>query len=321
MIKASIIGGAGYAGGELLRLLLLHPEVSVYQIQSVSQQGKLVSSIHKDLLGFTDLKFVNSIDLNADVYFITAGHGASISFLKEHPTLIEKPVIDFSQDHRLKSQTNNFIYGLPELNRSLIRENYHIANPGCFATAIQLALLPLADNGSLKDAVHVNAITGSTGAGQKLRDTSHFSWRSDNISIYKPFSHQHLAEIRESLQQLDPQFNYPVHFVPFRGDFTRGIFASIYTLFNESNSKLNELYEDYYSTHPFVQVTNDNPALKQVINTNNAIIYVKTYNGQAHIICLIDNLIKGAAGQAVQNLNLVFGIEETTGLHLKPSSF
>lgn len=322
MIKTGIIGGAGYTAGELLRILLYHPEVEIGFVQSSSNAGNPVSDVHVDLLGETDLLFTAGLPFDkVDVIFLCMGHGKSVEFIGNNNLPVGLKVIDLSHDFRLKREGNNFIYGLPELNREQIKTAERIANPGCFATGIQLAFLPLASNSLLTGELHVQAITGSTGAGQKPTATSHFSWRSSNISAYKIFEHQHEDEILQSLSQLQPGFSRDFNFVPIRGNHTRGIFVSAYTHFEGSLEKANELYRDFYKTHPFVIVADKNPSLKQVVNTNKAIIYLEKHRDKLVIVSLTDNLIKGASGQAVQNMNLMFGLDERAGLNLKPVAF
>jgi N-acetyl-gamma-glutamyl-phosphate reductase len=325
MIKAGIIGGAGYTGGEMLRLLINHPNVEIAFVNSTSNAGNLISDVHTDLIGDTDLRFTGELPQDIDVLFLCVGHGDAKKFLAANPINDNIKIIDLSQDFRLtensKLGTRNFIYGLPELNREAIKEASNIANPGCFATCIQLGLLPLAAKGLLKNEVHINATTGSTGAGQSLSSTSHFSWRNNNLSVYKAFEHQHLNEIGESLTQLDTNFNQELNFVPQRGDFTRGILAAMYT---ESDLTLEEaqvLYEAYYNAHPFTHVSKKNIDLKQVVNTNKALIHIEKHGNKLFIVSIIDNLLKGASGQAVQNMNLMFGLEERQGLNLKATAF
>ncbi len=320
-----IVGGAGYTGGELLRILLNHPFVTIAFIHSNSQAGKPVWSTHTDLLGDTDLTFTGD-DLNGllaqdglDAIFLCMGHGASQTFLNEYEVSDGITVIDLSTDFR--DEHDDFVYGLPELQRDRIRETTRVANPGCFATSIQLALLPLAKAGKITDAVQVSAITGSTGAGQALVPTTGFTWRNNNVSIYKAFTHQHLSEIRQSLTQFDPEFNAPIHFVPYRGDFTRGIMANVYTPFAGTIEEANELYKGFYSDHPFTHVSDAPIDLKQVVNTNKCLLHLEVHDGQLLITSVIDNLVKGAAGQAVQNFNLVAGLPEDTGLRLKAVAF
>ena len=322
MLKVGIIGGAGYTAGELLRILLNHPEVEIAFVQSSSNARNPVTDVHVDLLGETDLQFTAELPLSkTDVIFLCMGHGKSKEFLEENEIPASVKIIDLSHDFRLKREGNNFIYGLPELNREEIKTANNIANPGCFATGIQLALLPLAASHLLTGEVHVQAITGSTGAGQKPTATSHFSWRNNNLSAYKIFEHQHEGEILQSLTQLQPEFTSDFNFVPIRGNHTRGIFVSAYTNFDGGIETAIELYQKYYETHPFVFVTENNPGLKQVVNTNKAVIYLEKHGQKLVVISITDNLIKGASGQAVQNMNLMFGLEEKTGLHLKPVAF
>jgi len=322
MVKIGIIGGAGYTAGELIRILLHHPEAEIVFIQSSSNAGNPVTDVHVDLAGETDLIFSEGMPFNkVDVIFLCMGHGKSIEFMERNQIPDSLKVIDLSHDYRLKREGNGFIYGLPELNREKIKVAKCIANPGCFATGIQLALLPLAASRFLTDEVHVQAITGSTGAGQKPTETSHFSWRNNNLSAYKIFEHQHEGEIIQSLKQLQPTFKTDFNFVPIRGNHTRGIFVSAYTRFEGTVEKAYKLYEDFYNSHPFVFVTDKNPGMKQVVNTNKAVVYLEKHNNKLVIISITDNLIKGASGQAVQNMNLMFGLEEKTGLNLKPVAF
>ncbi len=321
MIKVGIVGGAGYTAGELLRILIFHPEVEITCIQSTSNAGNPISAVHTDLIGESDLIFAENLDTDVvDVIFLCMGHGKSKEFLTENNIPNHIKIIDLSHDYRLKAEGNDFIYGLPELNKEQIKSADKIANPGCFATAIQLALLPIAASGKLNE-VHVNAITGSTGAGQKPTATSHFSWRNNNLSVYKVFSHQHLGEIKQSLCQLQDGFSEEVNFIPVRGNFARGIMATAYTESDISAEEAVKLYKDFYKDHPFVIVSDENPNLKQVVNTNKGIVFVEKYDGKLFIVSMIDNLVKGASGQAVQNMNLMFGLEETTGLRLKPVAF
>ena len=322
MITAGIIGGAGYTAGELLRILISHPEVEIAFVHSQSQTGKALYAIHSDLLGETDLNFIDQIDgPSPDVLFFCGGHGRTLPFLQENNIPEETKIIDLSRDFRLKAEGNTFVYGLPELNRTHIQDTAHLANPGCFATCIQLGLLPLAARHMLEDEVHIHAITGSTGAGAKPLATTHFSWRNNNISAYKMFEHQHLGEIRQSLKQLQPQFSYDLNFIPMRGDFPRGIFASMYLNIDITEEVAKEIYQDYYEDHPFVFISEANPHLKQVVNTNKGIIYLQKHENKLLIISMIDNLLKGASGQAVQNMNLMFGLDERTGLGLKALAF
>ena len=321
MIKAGIVGGAGYVGGELIRLLLAHPEVQIKYISSRSQTGKPISDIHRDLLGSTDLSFTDNYDTDVEVLFLCMGHGKSSEYLKKVNVSKEVVIIDLSRDFRLTEDAGTFIYGLCELNKQDIKQAQHIANPGCFSTCIQLALLPLAAEGLLKDDVHVTAITGSTGAGQKPVATTHFSWRNNNISIYKAFTHQHLDEIQQSVKQLQPSFDADINFIPMRGDFTRGIFASVYTNSDLSEEQAKKIYQNYYSDSPFVHISDSPLSVKDAVNSNNGLLYISTHDGKIRIESCIDNLLKGAAGQAVQNMNLIFGWTEECGLRLKTSAF
>jgi N-acetyl-gamma-glutamyl-phosphate reductase len=322
MIKAGIIGGAGYTAGELLRILLNHSEMEIGFVQSTSNAGNLISDVHDDLLGETDLIFTDEMPFEmVDILFLCMGHGKSVEFMQKNNLPWSLKVIDLSHDFRLKRADNNFVYGLPELNRESIKTAKYIANPGCFATGIQLALLPLAANNLLVDEVHIQAITGSTGAGQKPTETSHFSWRNSNVSAYKIFEHQHEGEILQSLKQLQPSFNKDFNFVPIRGNHTRGIFVSAYTNYKATLAEANALFEAYYKSHPFVFVTKTNPGVKQVVNTNKAVIYLEKHGSKLVIISVTDNLLKGASGQAVQNMNLMFGLDEKAGLNLKPVAF
>ena len=325
MIKAGIIGGAGYTGGEMLRILVNHPDVEIAFVNSTSNAGNLISDVHTDLVGDTDLRFTNEILQNIDVLFLCVGHGDAKKFLEANDINENIKIIDLSQDFRLNHNSSvgdrQFIYGLPELNRDVIKSAKNIANPGCFATCIQLGLLPLAKAGLIKSEVHINATTGSTGAGQSLSATSHFSWRNNNLSIYKAFEHQHLNEIGESLLQLQPLLSETLTFIPQRGDFTRGILAAMYLESNLTLEEALQLYENYYSEHPFTHVSRKNIDLKQVVNTNKALVHVEKHGNKLFIISIIDNLLKGASGQAVQNMNLMFGLEENSGLRLKAANF
>jgi len=321
-IKVGIIGGAGYTAGELIRILLNHPQAELAFIQSSSNAGNPIYEVHRDLLGDTDLTFVAEPDFSlSDVIFLCMGHGKSKEFVIANDIPSNVKIIDLSHDYRLKAEGNDFVYGLPELNRETIRQSGHIANPGCFATGIQLTMLPLAAAGLLTDEMHVHAITGSTGAGQAPSSTSHFSWRSSNVSVYKAFQHQHLGEITQSVKQLQPGFDKAINFIPVRGNHTRGIFASMYTEFSGTLDEAVSLYERYYAEHPFVFVTKENPDVKQVVNTNKAILHLEKHGSKLMILSVTDNLLKGASGQAVQNMNLQFGLDEKTGLNLKPVSF
>ncbi|WP_430972196.1 N-acetyl-gamma-glutamyl-phosphate reductase [Sunxiuqinia rutila] len=322
MIQVGIIGGAGYTAGELIRILLNHPQAEIAFVQSSSNGGNPVTNVHRDLLGETDLQFVAEPDFaKVDVIFLCMGHGKSKAFVEANSLPESLKVIDLSHDYRLKAAGNAFVYGLPEINREAIRTAQYIANPGCFATGIQLAVLPLAAAGLVKNEIHVHAITGSTGAGQAPSATSHFSWRNSNVSVYKAFQHQHLGEIGQSFKQLQDSFDFDINFVPVRGNHTRGIFASVYTDFDGSLEEAVQLYETYYATHPFVFVSSENPDVKQVVNTNKAVLHLEKHGRKLLILSVTDNLLKGASGQAVQNMNLQFGLDEKAGLNLKPVSF
>ena len=320
MVKVGIIGGAGYTAGELMRLLINHPAVEIAFVHSTSNAGNAVSDVHGGLVGETDLRFSDHYDLTAvDVLFLCSAHGQSRKFWEENPAPVTLKIIDLAQDFR--DESCGYVYGLPEINRKRIASTTRLANPGCFATAIQLALLPLAANGLLKNEVHITAITGSTGAGVKPGATTHFSWRNDNISVYKAFEHQHLIEIGRTLKTLQPSFDSAVNFVPMRGDFARGIFASVYTECDLTAEQAVELYNDFYRDAAFTFVAQREVDLKQVVNTNKAIVSVAKYGNKLHIVSVIDNLLKGASGQAVQNMNIMLGLDENTGLKLKPSAF
>lgn len=321
-IKAGIIGGAGYTGGEMLRLLINHPSVDIAFVHSNSNTGNLISDVHTDLLGDTDLRFTGELSDDIDVLFLCVGHGDAKKFLAANPIAAGVKIIDLSQDFRLKAAAGkDWVYGLPELNRERIKTANFIANPGCFATCIQLGLLPLAAKGLLKNEVHINATTGSTGAGQSLAATSHFSWRNNNLSVYKAFEHQHLNEIGETLLQLDANFNEVLNFIPQRGDFTRGILAAMYVESELTAEEAETLYEEYYAGHPFTHVSKKNIDLKQVVNTNKGLVHVEKHGNKLFVVSIIDNLLKGASGQAVQNMNLIFGLEERQGLALKAAGF
>ena len=322
MIKAGIIGGAGYTAGELIRLLVNHPQVELVFVNSTSNAGNKLTDVHGGLLGETEMVFTNQLPYNEiDVLFFCTAHGDTKKFLDTNNVPDTLKIIDLSTDYRKESPEHEFVYGLPELNKEEIKKAKLIANPGCFATAIQLALLPLAKAQLLNTEIHVNAITGSTGAGVKPSATSHFSWRENNISVYKAFEHQHLGEIRQSLNQLQNSFSEDINFIPVRGNFTRGIFASIYLNYTGTEEDAVNLYKDFYKDSPFVIVTDKNPDLKQVVNTNKGVLYLEKHGNKLLIISCIDNLIKGASGQAVHNLNLIFGLDETEGLKLKAAGF
>ena len=320
MVKVGIIGGAGYTAGELIRLLINHPAVEIAFVHSTSNAGNALSNVHGGLVGETDLCFAAEYDLSAvDVVFLCSAHGQSRKFWEENVAPEGLKIIDLAQDFR--DENCGYVYGLPEINRSRIAQTSRLANPGCFATAIQLALLPLAAKGLLKNDVHITAITGSTGAGVKPGATTHFSWRNDNISVYKAFEHQHLIEIGRTLKTLQPSFDHAVNFVPMRGDFARGIFASVYTDCDLTAEQAVELYNDFYADAAFTFAVERDVDLKQVVNTNKAIVRVAKYGDKLHIVSVIDNLLKGASGQAVQNMNIMFGLDEKMGLNLKPSAF
>ena len=322
-IRVAIAGGTGYTGGELFRILLNHPNVEIVAATTTSSEGTPVASVHRDLIGETDLCFGKELN-DPDVIFLCLGHGISRQFVDTHDIKPECRIIDLGNDFRLDGDYagRNFVYGLCESAREDIRKAHDVANPGCFATAIQLATLPLAASDLIKDEIHVTAITGSTGAGKKPGETTHFSYRDNNISIYKLFTHQHLAEIRQNLVRVGAE-SPVVNFVPLRGDFTRGIFASVYTKAVEGMTEedYRKIFEDYYSESPFVFHSNEGISMKEVVNTNKGLVHVEVHNGYVHIASAIDNLVKGAAGQAVQNMNLMFDLPETTGLKLKPSAF
>ena len=321
-LKIGIISGAGYTAGELIRLLINHPDVEINFIHSTSNTGNPITDVHGGLLGETDLVFSDTIPFaGIDALFLCSAHGDSRKFIENQSLPESLKIIDLSTDYRHKNNAGGFVYGLPELNKPSIQTASRIANPGCFATAIQLALLPLAAKNLLKEAIHVNAITGSTGAGVKPGATTHFSWRNGNISVYKPFEHQHLQEITESLLQVQPGWSSPIHFIPVRGNFARGIFACIYTSCNLPQEEVKKLYADFYRDAAFTFVTDKNPDLKQAVNTNKCILFLEKHGSQLLIISVIDNLLKGASGQAVQNFNLMFGLDEKSGLILKASGF
>lgn len=324
-IKAGIIGGAGYTGGEMLRILVNHPNVDIAFVHSNSNAGNFIYEVHTDLFGDTDLKFTDVLSSDIDVLFLCVGHGDAKKFLDANAIPDSVKIIDLSQDFRLsqnsKFKSKSFIYGLPELNRDAIKSAQNIANPGCFATCLQLGVLPLAAKGLLNNEVHISATTGSTGAGQKPTATTHFTWRNDNLSVYKVFDHQHLNEIGESLKQLQPSFDKAINFIPYRGDFTRGIFAAIYMDSDLTGEDALKLYQDYYAGHPFTHVTDRDIDLKQVVNTNKVFIQVKKHGNKLFIVSMLDNLLKGASGQAVQNMNLIFGLDERAGLRLKATGF
>ena len=330
-VRAGIIGGAGYTGGELLRILVNHPFVEIAFVHSNSNSGNFITDVHTDLLGDTELKFSGDEifpldkDPNINVLFLCVGHGDAKKFIEAHPVHEQIKIIDLSQDFRLSHNATvgnrKFVYGLPELNRQEIRHAQNIANPGCFASCLQLALLPLAKKNLLTTEIHISATTGSTGAGQSLSQTSHFSWRNNNLSVYKAFGHQHLNEIGQSIRQLQIDFDKDINFIPYRGDFTRGIMASVYLDCPLSEEEAEQLFTEYYQDHPFTHVSKKNIDLKQVVNTNKCLLHVEKHGGKLLILSILDNLLKGASGHAVQNMNLMFGIEEGTGIRLKASAF
>ena len=321
MIKIGILGAAGYTGGELIRVLLNHPEAKIIFANSESNAGNPVSDVHEGLVGETDLKFTDQMPFDlVDVVFFCFGHGKSEAFLKEHTIPADVKIIDLAQDFRIKGD-HDYIYGLPETHRDTISKAQHLANPGCFATCIQLALLPALKAGIISGDIHVNGITGSTGAGQKPGATTHFSWRNDNCSVYKTFTHQHLLEINQTVQELAPGYDGRVLFIPQRGCFARGIFVTAYAKCDKSLEEIQQIYNDYYKDAAFTHVVTKSPDVKQVVNTNKAVVYVEKYEDQLLMISCIDNLLKGAVGQAVQNMNLMFGLDETVGLRLKASAF
>lgn len=321
-IKVGVIGGAGYTAGELLRILINHPNVEIVFVNSSSNAGNPIADVHSGLIGETDLVFTSELPFGSvDALFLCSAHGDSKKFMNSNEVPASVKIIDLSTDYRAKSPNHDFVYGLPELNRDEIRTATRVANPGCFATAIQLALFPLAAAGLLTDEIHVNAITGSTGAGVKPSDTSHFSWRNNNISIYKAFDHQHLGEIGQSLRQLQAGFKKSLNFIPVRGNFARGIYATTYTTCALTLDEAKKLYNDFYKDAAFTFVVNKNPDMKQVVNTNKGIVYLEKHGDKLLIVSMIDNLLKGASGQAVQNMNLMFGLDEKTGLGLKAIGF
>jgi len=324
MIKTGIIGGSGYTGGELIRILLNHPATEIDFVYSTTRAGKKITTAHPDLLGITDLEFTGNVNLNVDIVFLCLGHGNSTSFLKEHSFSADTKIIDLSNDFRLHADADfygkQFIYGLPELNKTEIENAQYIANPGCFATAIQLALAPLAKANLLENDVHINAVTGSTGAGVSPSATSHFSWRNNNVSWYKPFTHQHLGEINESLHALQENTG-KLFFMPNRGNFPRGILATSYTKFDGNLAEAQKIYQDFYKNAVFTQFTDEPINLKQVVNTNQCHVHLHKHDDILLVTSAIDNLLKGASGQAVQNMNLIFGLEEDLGLNLKAGVF
>ena len=322
MIKVGILGAAGYTGGELIRVLLQHSEVEIVFANSESNAGNKVYDVHEGLIGETEMEFTDEMPFDkVDVVFFCFGHGKSEAFLKEHSIPAGVKIIDLAQDFRIAAPTHDYVYGLPETHRHAIADCQHLANPGCFATCIQLALLPALKAGLISGDIHVNGITGSTGAGQKPSGTTHFSWRNDNISVYKTFRHQHLLEINQTIQELHPGYDGRVLFIPQRGCFARGIFVTAYAKCDAPIEQVQSVYSQYYADAVFTHFTTKSPDMKQVVNTNKAVVYVEKFDDQLLMICCIDNLLKGAVGQAVQNMNLMFGIDETCGLRLKASAF
>src|SRR5690606_5441622 len=322
MIEARIIGGDGYTAGELIRILLRHREVNLNFIYSTSQAVKPVASIHQDLLGDTDLQFGGTINPDVDVVFLCLGHGNSKKFLQENRFSADTKVIDLSTDFRTKDHEHSFVYGLPELKRTEIQSAQFVANPGCFATAINLALLPLALAGSIKEEVHINAVTGSTGAGTSLSETTHFAWRDNNFSAYKAFEHQHLKEITQNIREFQTDFSAAINFIPNRGNFSRGIHVTCYTRYSGELEEAVALYKDFYADAPFTFVVEEEEVhLKQVVNTNKCLLRLQKFGDKLLVTSVLDNLLKGASGQAVQNMNLMFGFEETAGLNLKANYF
>ena len=325
MLQVGIIGGAGYTAGELIRLLLNHGETNINFVYSTSNAGNKLYKVHQDLIGTTEISFTNKINTAVDVLFLCLGHGNSTAFLEKNSFSENTKIIDLSNDFRLVADKNfkgkEFVYGLPELDKEAIKKAKYIANPGCFATALQLAILPLAANNLLKDDVHINAVTGATGAGTSLSATTHFTYRDNNFSHYKAFNHQHLGEINQTVNLLQSNFNSEINFMPNRGNFSRGIFATTYTKYNGSLDDALEMYKEYYKNAAFTFVANFNIHLKQVVNTNKCLIGLEKHGNKLLITSTIDNLLKGASGQAIQNMNLMYGFEETTGLNLKANFF
>jgi len=325
MLQVGIIGGAGYTAGELIRLLIHHFKAEINFVYSTSNAGNKISAIHQDLVGSTSMKFTNTINSDVDVLFLCLGHGNSTAFLEKNMFSLKTKIIDLSNDFRLKKDEvfdgKTFVYGLPELQKEKIKTADYIANPGCFATALQLAILPLANNGLLNDNVHINATTGATGAGTSLSKTTHFTWRDNNFSYYKPFTHQHLGEIHQTVNQLQNNFDSEIIFMPNRGNFSRGIFATIYTKFEGGLEDAKSIYNKYYKDAAFTFVSDEDLHLKQVVNTNKCLIHLHKHGNKLLITSIIDNLLKGASGQAIQNMNLMFGFEESEGLNLKANYF
>ena len=324
-LEVGIIGGAGYTAGELIRLLINHPETNINFVYSTSNAGNKLYKVHQDLVGSTEISFTSEINADVDVLFLCLGHGNSTAFLQKNSFSENTKIIDLSNDFRLLADKNfegkEFVYGLPELDKEAIKTAKYIANPGCFATALQLAILPLAANGLLKDDVHINAVTGATGAGTSLSATTHFTWRDNNFSHYKAFNHQHLGEINQTVNQLQNDFNSEINFMPNRGDFSRGIFATTYTKYEGSLEEATKMYKAYYKDAAFTFVSDESIFLKQVVNTNKCLIQLEKHGNKLLITSTIDNLLKGASGAAIQNLNLMYGFEESLGLNLKANYF
>jgi N-acetyl-gamma-glutamyl-phosphate reductase len=324
-LEIGIIGGAGYTAGELIRLLLNHPKTNINFVYSTSNAGNKIYKVHQDLIGSTELNFTSEINSTIDLLFLCLGHGNSKAFLEKNSFSKTTKIIDLSNDFRLKAdrifEGKNFVYGLPELQKEDIKTANYIANPGCFATALQLAILPLAANGLIKNDVHINAVTGATGAGTSLSKTTHFTWRDNNFTHYKAFDHQHLGEINQTVSQLQTNFDSEINFIPNRGNFSRGIFATAYTTFNGTIKEAKELYKNYYKQAAFTFVSDQEIHLKQVVNTNKCILHLAKHPNKLLITSTIDNLLKGASGQAIQNMNLMFGFNETIGLQLKANYF
>ena len=321
-MRIGILGGAGYTGGELIRLLINHPQAEIVFVNSESNAGNHVADVHEGLYGDTDLRFTDAMPFSeVDVLFFCFGHGKSRLFMQEHDIPAGVRIIDLAQDFRLAAEGNDFVYGLPEINRERIASARHVANPGCFATCIQLGLLPAASMGLLTRDVAVNAITGSTGAGQKPGATTHFSWRADNMSIYKPFTHQHVPEIRQSLAQVQGRLDADIDFIPYRGNFARGIFATEVVRTETPIEQIVEGYKSFYKDEPFTHYVDRQIDMKQAVNTNKCLVHCEKFDDKLLVTACIDNLLKGAVGQAVENMNIMFGLEETMGLKLKPSAF
>ena len=325
MLEVGIIGGAGYTAGELIRLLLNHSKTTINFVYSTSNAGNKVYKVHQDLIGSTELEFTSTVNPTVDVLFLCLGHGNSTTFLQNNSFSENTKIIDLSNDFRLITDNNfegkEFVYGLPELQKEAVQKATYIANPGCFATALQLAILPLAANELLKNDVHINAVTGATGAGTSLSKTTHFTWRDNNFSHYKAFTHQHLGEVNQTVNQLQSDFNSEINFVPNRGNFSRGIFATVYTKFDRTIEEAKELYKNYYRDAAFTFISDEEIHLKQVVNTNKCLLHLVKHENKLLITSTIDNLLKGASGQAIQNMNLMYGFEESEGIQLKANYF